>query len=63
LLNYTGRPAGSVRITVQGKFENVKLLSPDSPRDPARLLPSSGPVAEIEAPTLGTYSLVVLTRR
>jgi hypothetical protein len=63
LLNYTPHAAGSIKVRVKGAFEKVTLLSPDSPREPARVLASSGGFTEIEVPALGTYSLLVLTPR
>jgi len=62
LLNYTGRPARGIKVAVQGKFEDVRLLSPDSPRDPAHAF-ASGTTTEIEVPELGTYSVLVLTQK
>jgi hypothetical protein len=63
LLNYTAQPAHNIKVTVSGAFGQVRLLSPDSPRDPARVMPSSAGVTEIEVPQVGTYSLLVLTPR
>ncbi len=63
LLNYTPHPVHNVKVTVKGAADQVRLLSPDSPRDPARVMPSSAGVTEIEVPELGTYSLLVLTSR
>lgn len=60
VLNYTRNPARDVKVKVQGKFASVKLLSPDSTRSSARVLPSSGSGLEVELPELGTYSLLVL---
>lgn len=59
LLNYTGRPARNLKVIARGKFEDVRLLSPDSSRDPAQVT-SSGPLTAIEVPELGTYSLLLL---
>ena len=62
LLNYTGHPAQGIQVVVQDKFAGVRLFSPDSPRDPARVT-SSGPATEIELPELGTYAVLVLERK
>ena len=62
LLNYTERPVRNLKVIVQGKFEDIRLLSPDSSREPARVT-SSGPATEIEVSELGTYSLLVLARK
>ena len=59
LLNYTGQRTRSLKVIAQGKFEDVRLFSPDSSRDPARVS-FSGPVTKIEISELGTYSLLVL---
>jgi hypothetical protein len=63
LLNYTAHPVHNVKVTVKGAMDQVRLLSPDGPRDPARVMPPSAGVTEIEVPELGTYSLLVLTSR
>jgi hypothetical protein len=62
LLNYTGLPTRTLKVTAQGNFEDVRLLSPDSSRDPARAT-FSGSVTEVEVPELSTYSLLVLARK
>ena len=41
LLNYTARPVGAVEVTVQGDFSGARLLTPDGPREPVRLVASS----------------------
>lgn len=58
LLNYSPRPAANIKITVPGKFQIARLLSPDSPRAAVRV---SG--TGIELPELRTYSLLVLELR
>jgi hypothetical protein len=63
LLNYSAHPARNVKVIAEGKFADVRLLSPDSPRDPARVLASSDGVTEIGVPGLGTYSLLVLVSK
>ncbi len=63
LLNYTTQPARNIKVTVRGAFKKVTLLSPDGPREPARMLTSSGGVTECEVPELGIYCLLVLTPR
>jgi hypothetical protein len=60
LLNYARTPARGVKVTVQGKYSGARLLSPDSTRVAVRALPVPGPGLEVEAPELGTYSLIVL---
>jgi hypothetical protein len=45
---------------VKSAVEQATLLSPDSSRNPVRILPFSMGMTEIDAPELATYSLLVL---
>jgi hypothetical protein len=60
LLNYTPRRAEKIRITVEGRYGPVRLLSPDGVPEQVRTLTSSGPSTELEIPQLGIYSVVIL---
>ena len=62
LLNYTGRAMKEIKVTPEGEFRNVRLLSPDASREPAKLVSSSRGI-QIEVPALDTYSLLVLESR
>ena len=62
LLNYTLRPTESFKLTVPGHFESVTLLSPDSPRAPARVLASSASRTEVAIPSLTIYAVLVLEK-
>jgi hypothetical protein len=62
LMNYTLRPTGTFKVTVPGHFENVTLLSPDSPRAPVRVLESSASRTEVAIPSIAIYSVLVLER-
>jgi hypothetical protein len=59
LLNYTAHPVRNIAVSVKGAFEQVTLLSPDTPRTPVKRLPSPVGATEIGVPELGTYSLLV----
>jgi hypothetical protein len=61
LLNYTAQPVHDTKITVNGTFQNVTLLSPDSPRAPVQMLTSPANVTTINVPELQTYTVLALT--
>jgi hypothetical protein len=63
LINYVPRPTGRVMVAVEGHYERVTLLTPDSPRDPPRTVRAADNLTEIEIPRLGTYALLVFTER
>jgi hypothetical protein len=60
LLNYTAQPVRNIKVMVKSAVEQATLLSPDSSRNPVRILPFSMGMTEIDAPELATYSLLVL---
>jgi hypothetical protein len=60
LLNYTARPVSGIKLRIPGHCEIAGLLSPDSAREPVRMLGSSREQIELEIPRLDTYSLLVL---
>jgi hypothetical protein len=62
LLNYTGKPAGSVSVVLGGKYASAWVISPDKPEKLGLTVPSSSP-AELKLPALGIYSLLVLESR
>jgi len=62
LLNYTGRSTKGLKVSVEGEFRSVRLLSPDASREPAKLV-SSGRVTQIEVPAVETYSVLLLEAR
>jgi hypothetical protein len=59
LLNFAPRPTGKIEVTATGKYRSVRLLTPDAPRDPVRVLPAAGSVTQIEVPSVVIYSLLV----
>jgi hypothetical protein len=60
LLNYLPYPVGKVIVTVQGKHEQVSLLTPDDSGQQSRVVRRTDEVTEIEVPRLKIYSLLVL---
>lgn len=56
LLNYTLRPAPALKVVVRERFDTATLLSPDSPRSPARIVSAT----ELEVPAPVCYSILVL---
>jgi hypothetical protein len=62
LLSYTGRSTKGLKVSVEGEFRSVRLLSPDASREPAKLV-SSGRVTQIEVPAVETYSVLLLEAR
>jgi hypothetical protein len=63
LLNYTEQPVHDIKITVNGTFQNVTLLSPDSPRAPVQMLTSPANVTTMNVPELQTYAVLALTSK
>ena len=63
LLNYTLHPVPSVQVTAQGDFGRVRLLTPDSIREPVRVTAFPGATTEVQVPSLGIYSILVFDQR
>ena len=49
-------------VAVQGKHEQVALLTPDDTRDPPRIVRSTETATEIEIPRLKIYSVLVFNQ-
>jgi len=63
LLNYTLHPAPSVQVTARGDFGRVRRLTPDSIREPVRVIASSSATTEVQVPSLEIYSILVFDQR
>jgi hypothetical protein len=63
LLNYTLHPVQSVQVTAHGEFGRVRLLTPDSMREPARVTGSSSSTTTVQVPSLEIYSILVFDQR
>jgi hypothetical protein len=59
LLNYSPRAAQGVKVRLPGKFEGLRLLSPDKNSQPARLLYSTEKETAVEVPEVAIYSMLV----
>lgn len=60
LLNYLPHRADKIRVSVEGRYGAVKLLSPDGVAERVRTLTATGASTELEIPQLNIYSLIVL---
>jgi hypothetical protein len=63
LLNYTLHPVQSVQVTAHGDFGRVRLLTPDSIREPVRVISSSSTTTAVQVPSLEIYSILVFDQR
>jgi hypothetical protein len=63
LLNYTLDPVHSIQVTVHGDFDRVRLLSPDSVREPVQVGASSSAMTEVQVSSLGIYSILIFDQR
>jgi hypothetical protein len=63
LLNYTLQPVPSIQVTAQGDFGRVRRLTPDTIREPVRVIASSSAATEVQVPSLEIYSILVFDRR
>jgi hypothetical protein len=63
LLNYTARPVPDVHVTVRGDFTGVRLLTPDAPSAPVRVVTSSRATTEVQVPSLKIYSILVFAKQ
>ncbi len=59
LLNYTLQPISSIQVTAHGDFGKVRLLTPDSTREPVLVTAASSISTEVHVPSLGIYSILV----
>jgi hypothetical protein len=62
LLNYTLKPTAEIKVTVLGQLLNIRLLSPDSPRDAPQVIRSTSASMEVRVPSVKTYSMLVFER-
>ena len=60
LLNYRQKPVAKVLVTLSGKCNEAKRLTPDAAGDPPRILRRTDALTEIEISPLAIYSLLVL---
>jgi hypothetical protein len=61
LLNYLPRPVDRMVVRVEGRCEEMSLLTPDEPHSAPRVVRCTDAVTEIEIPRLKTYSVLMLS--
>lgn len=60
VLNYLPKSVENVKVTLEGKHDQIELLTPDEPHEPARILRSTDAETEIEIPCVKIYSVLAI---